>query len=159
MIDKISKVVNVFFEDPDFSSYYLVELKINKHTKKIEVYIDGDEGVSFGICRKVSRSIEAYLDEQEYNGGKYTLDVSSPGVDNPLRLQRQYVKNIGRDIKVDMVDNDVIKGELREVDDKGITVFFSKKKRNKKTKKKELIEKNIKVLFEDIKTAVILTKI
>jgi len=153
MIKKITEIVDFFFEDPTYVDYYLVEVKVNKHSSKVEVYIDGDQGVSFGICRKVSRAIEAHLDESNYNDGKYTLDVSSPGLSNPLRMNRQYVKNIGREIKVDTITGEVVKGELRSVDAGKIVIFTSKKK------KKELIEKDIELLFEEIKTAKILTKI
>ena len=153
MVEKISSIVEALFKEEEYLDYFLVEVKMNKHSKKVDVFIDGDNGVSFGICKKTSRAIEAYLDEQHYNEGKYTLDVSSAGVDNPLKLYRQYKKNVGRDIKVLTTERETIKGVLKHVDEKGIVVYTSKKK------KKELIEKEFELLFEQIKTAKILTKI
>lgn len=152
MIDKIGQICSTFFESASLDDCFLVEVKVNKHSKKIEVFVDSDTAINFSICKRLSRLIEAYLDEEKYNDGAYTLDVSSPGLDNPLVLQRQYLKNIGRDIKVLTIEKETIKGELKFVDANKIIVFTSKKK------KKELIEKEYDLPFDQIKTAKILAK-
>ena len=152
MVDKIRQISSDFFKGASLDDCFFVEVKMNKHSKKIEVFVDSDTAINFSICKRLSRLIEAYLDEVGYNEGAYTLDVSSPGLDNPLVLKRQYLKNIGRDITVLTIEKETIKGQLKFVDDNKIVVFTSKKK------KKELIEKEYDLPFEQIKTAKILAK-
>jgi len=108
--------------------------------------MDCDSGVPIRKCVSVSRRIEHYLDESLILGEKYTLEVSSPGLDKPL-VKRQYNKNIGRDLKVKL-EEEVIKGKLVSVDEDGITLeIYDKKSRNK-----------IDLKFEDILESKVIVK-
>ncbi|MBL7721235.1 MAG: ribosome maturation factor, partial [Chitinophagaceae bacterium] len=75
---------------------FLVEVKI-KPTNNIKVYIDGDQGVSIEKLVSYNRKLYKLIEEEGmYPNGDFSLEVSSPGLDEPLKMHRQYQKNIGR---------------------------------------------------------------
>ena len=76
-----------------------VQVSGNPGSRKITVQIDSDKGLDINTCSQLSRQLSEILDERDIVEGGYTLEVSSPGLDQPLRLARQYRKNIGRMIK------------------------------------------------------------
>ncbi len=117
MIEKIKilEIVNGALEGTD---KFLVGLKITPDNR-IFVDIDGDNGVNIDDCIELSRAIEGQLNRDEED---FALDVSSAGADQPLKLTRQYVKNIGRDVEVVCFDGQKIEGTLVEADDERITV-------------------------------------
>lgn len=98
---------------------FLVEVshKGNSGNSKLLVLIDGDQGLDIDRCARVSRQLGAQLEELDIIPGKYTLEVSSPGIDQPLKLKRQYVKNIGRSLKVELNDGEKKEGVLTAVKD------------------------------------------
>ena len=107
MVDKIIEIVeNHFAEDPAFADCFVVDVK--QTNTKLDVFIDSDSSMTFEKCQKTSRIVEAYLDEEQPLGEKYTLNVSSPGVDRPLKFKRQYVKNKGRTLEVTTNEGEVI---------------------------------------------------
>jgi len=141
-MDNISKYVLECLDANDWNDCYIVEVKISA-SKKIEVYLDRDEGISFEICRKVSRYIEEKIDTSLEFGEKYTLEVSSPGIGSPLKLLKQYYKNIGRKVVVKTLDSTVTKGVMKEVSDDFILVEVTSGKKN--SKKKIITEKKIEM--------------
>lgn len=136
----IEKLLSERFKEPDLADCYVVEVK-ELPTKRFEVYLDSDDGISYEKCVKVSRYLEQYLDENPQIGEKYVLDVSSAGVGRPLKFKRQYVKNIGRTLKIKTTDNEVINGELKAVDDEKIQIEIKNKK---EVSTKELLFSQIK---------------
>ena len=81
-----------------------VEIKISP-SNDIKVFLDADDGITIEKCTSVNKALYKYIEESElFPGGNFSLEVSSPGVDEPLKLYRQYKKNIGR--KVEVVLND-----------------------------------------------------
>jgi ribosome maturation factor RimP len=88
-----------------------VDLEISP-SKKIAVFIDGDEGVSLDACTQISRVLESVLDEEPTLGGVYELEVSSPGVSRPLRFPRQYLKHMGRTLRLEMTGGAKVEGLL-----------------------------------------------
>lgn len=142
---------------------YVVEMEL--HRSKISVLrilIDTDEGINISDCRAVSRNISRYLEGEEEEGNeifnfRYNLEVGSPGVGRPLKLLRQYHKNVGRDLKVKLLEGEEVKGKLTEVQDGFIFLLPQAKKKGKKgsTPKKEDVEL-LKIDFEDIKEAKVL---
>lgn len=96
--------------------YYMVDLIIsgNKNNLKVKALIDSDEGLDIDVCAAISRSLSDKIDELDLIQSKYLLEVSSPGVDFPLQLKRQYKKNIGRDLKAVLNDGKTHQGELIE---------------------------------------------
>lgn len=125
---------------------FLVEVKI-KPTNNIKVFIDADSGVSIEKCINVNRTLYKKLEESGlFPSGDYSLEVSSPGLDEPLKLFRQYKKNIGRNVEVITKEGLRKEGKLVTVSEDGINVEETKGK----NKKKEVITHTF--LFDHIKT-------
>jgi ribosome maturation factor RimP len=126
--------------------YFLVEIRI-KPTNNLKVYIDGDQGISIEKCVQFNRSLYKKLEESGlFPTGDFSLEVSSPGLDEPLKLHRQYKKNVGRQVELVLTDGSKVEGRLQEVSEDGVIVEQVKGK----NKKKEVI--NHTFLFENIKT-------
>lgn len=90
-------------------------------TKKILVIVDADEGFSIDDCAELSRQLSKALDETNLIDDNYLLEVSTPGVEHPLKLKRQYKRNVGRKLKIKVQDK-VVEGRLAEVDDDKVTL-------------------------------------
>jgi ribosome maturation factor RimP len=94
-----------------------VVVSVKKNPGKIMVLLDGDQGINIDACAEVSRHVSKALDERNLMGDNYLLEVSTPGVDHPLKLKRQYPKHVGRNLKLKMLDNTQTEGKLMEVKD------------------------------------------
>lgn len=130
-------------DNPD---YFLVEVVI-KPTNNIKVYLDADSGVSIDKCVKYNRALYKQIEENAlFPNGDFSLEVSSPGLDEPLKLRRQYVKNMGRPVEITQQDGTKINGKLTAVHDDGVDVEETKGK----NRKKETVQHTI--LFNNIKT-------
>jgi ribosome maturation factor RimP len=83
---------------------FLVEVLISskKGPSKVLILVDGDKGFSIEDCAELSRHVAKILDERNLIESNYLLEVSTPGVDHPLKLKRQYLKNVGRLLKVNI---------------------------------------------------------
>lgn len=138
------------------NSLFLVEVLVSATggRQKLTVYVDGDEGVSVETCAMISRKIAEGLDEDNPDLA-YTLEVSSPGLDQPLKLERQYKKNIGRTVKVLLQDNQTIKGRLVQVSPEQITLAEEARTTGRKKETRErhitftnIIKTNVLVSFK-----------
>ena len=138
----------------DDERLFVVDVWISGHRSeaKVTVYIDGDKGVSIDTCAKVSRELSRRLDENELFDGKYTLEVSSPGLSHPLKLRRQYVNNIGRQVKILLNNNQEKTGTLMKVEGKQILIKMLPK--NKKQKLQQAEE--ITIPFADINKTIVM---
>lgn len=145
--DKIEKLIHQALSELEYTDCFLVHLKI-KNTR-VEIFLDSDQSVTFEKCRKVSRKIEAVLDEKQWLGEKYTLNVSSAGVGMPLKLTRQYIKNIGRTIEIKKVEGAQLEGKLIEADEEKVKISFEEI--IKEGKKKKKIETIVEIQRADIK--------
>lgn len=143
---KIEKLIDQAISELEYSDCFLVELKVNN--TRVEIFLDSDDSVTFEKCRKISRKIEAVLDEEQWLGEKYTLEVSSAGVGRPLKFTRQYVKNIGRRVKVKTKNDGRFEGELVHADDEQIKIKFEET--IKEGKKKKKVETVVEILRADI---------
>ncbi|MEQ9592489.1 MAG: ribosome maturation factor RimP [Cyclobacteriaceae bacterium] len=123
------------------SSQFLVDVVItgNQAQRKILVVLDGDNGVTIEDCAKVSRAISSELDELDLIEGKFTLEVSTPGVDQPLKLKRQFKKNEGRGFKIVLKDKSILKGTLVAADESKVEL----ESEEKVNKKKEVLRRSI----------------
>lgn len=99
-----------------------VVVSARKGPKKVSVIIDGDEGVDIDDCAALSRSLSVTLDELSLFEDNYLLEVTTPGVDHPLELKRQYPKHVGRKLRVKSGDQ-LIEGKLEEVGQETITLL------------------------------------
>jgi ribosome maturation factor RimP len=121
---EITKLVEEHLAGTDM---FLVEVFI-KPINRIYVFIDGDKGVKISDCVQLSRFIESKYDRETVD---YELNVSSSGADQPIRLPRQYTKNIGRSLQVKLSEENTITGKLEAVDSKGITLLTQGDKKKK----------------------------
>ena len=103
----------------------------------IKVLLDNDSATSIEQCMALSRHLESLLDREQED---FRLDVSSPGLDMPLQLERQYLKNIGKQIIVKPTMGGKMEGELLSVDAKGLTFKTREKRRIEGRKAKEWVE-------------------
>ncbi|MCK4677441.1 MAG: ribosome assembly cofactor RimP [Bacteroidales bacterium] len=104
----IQNLVDDYLNDGD---RFLVEFTI-KPGNKIFVYLDSDKAITITDCVKVSKHIESNLDRDKED---FELRVSSYGIDQPYKLIRQYKKNIGKLVKVDLNDGEQYTGRLVQV--------------------------------------------
>jgi ribosome maturation factor RimP len=103
-----------------------------KPTNNIKIYIDGDQGVSVDKLVSYNRKLYRQLEEEGlFPNGDFSLELSSPGLDEPLKLHRQYVKNIGRPVEVTLVDGAKKEGVLQVVGDTQIELTETKGKGKK----------------------------
>ena len=128
------------------SELFLVDIRV-KPTNNFKVFIDGDQGISIASCVSVNRKLYKQIEELGlYPEGNFSLEVSSPGLDEPLKMRRQYLKNINRHVEVVKTDGTKTDGVLKEVTDAHIVVEETKGK----NKKKETIVHTVP--FDEIKT-------
>ena len=97
---------------------FLVDVRINPSSSKYEVYIDTPTGVTIEQCEKVSRYLSFMIENEGGFPEKYTLDVSSPGMDNPLKVQQQFDKNIDKSVEVLLLSGVKKEGLLKKADGK-----------------------------------------
>lgn len=129
---------------------FIVELTISA-SNVIRLELDKTEGnVSIEDCMSVSRNIEHNLDREDAD---FELHVSSAGLDKPLRVHAQYVKNIGRDLDVKLKSKEKTTGTLIAVDEAGIVLKREEKQAVEGKKKKELVVIENKIAFSDINEA------
>lgn len=137
---------------------FLVDVKIAGKAK-VEVFADGDTGITISQCAEISRALEQHLDGSGLVSDNYTLDVSSPGMDNPLKVPRQYKKRIGRTLHIIKTDGTEVESELIAADDEKIKLREIlkpvKKKKGPKTQEKPEAPKEFEMKYSDIKKAVI----
>ena len=109
--------------------------------------MDGDNGFPISECINFSRQIEKSFDREVED---FSLEVSSPGLNKPFRLTRQYLKNLNKPVVVKINEGDKVKGVLTFADDNKISVQTSRKERLEKKKKKVEIVEDVEILREDI---------
>jgi len=149
---KIESLLDDKFQEEGFTDCFLIELKVYDNLK-LDVFIDSDTGVTFEKCQQISRYLEQYLDEENWLGDKYVLEVSSPGISRPLKLRRQYPRNIGRRVEVSLKDGSKREGTLLAVSDEDVTIEEKTRVKEGKSKKMQVLQS--KIPFEDIKKTVV----
>lgn len=126
---------------------FIVNIK-NKATNNIKLYIDADGGMSISKCAEVNRKLYKLIEESEmFPDGDFSLEVSSPGVDEPLVSERQYKKNIGRKVLVTLQDGTEREGKMTQAGAEEIVLEVPV------PKKKEVTIVNIPI--SDIKKTVV----
>lgn len=115
----------------DRPELFLVAIKMLPNNKLI-IHVDGDEGISIQDCAAISRHVGFHLEEENAIEKAYNLEVSSPGVGEPLLLTRQYHKNIGRELSVKLNEGVVKEGKLLAVTESAILIEEKVKEKGKK---------------------------
>ena len=127
------------------SDAFIVDVSI-RPGNKINVFIDSDNGISIAECVQVSRHIENNLDREQED---FELQVSSPGIDQPLKILRQYLKYIQRQVQVLTKEGQKVAGKLISADNTGIII--EEKQQERVASKKKLIINNLHLTFDKIK--------
>ncbi len=129
---------------------FLVELKITPGND-IKVFLDADKGITIEKCTKLNRALYKHIEETEmFPENNFSLEVSSPGIDEPLKLNRQYLKNIGRKVEVTLTDETKKEGKLISATQDEITI------EEKTGTGKKLKAQTTNILFNQIKHTVVL---
>lgn len=115
----------------DRPELFLVEVKMLPNNKLI-IHVDGDEGISIQDCVAISRHVGFHLEEENAIEQAYNLEVSSPGVGEPLKLIRQYNKNIGRTVSIKLKEGLKKEGKLLSVTENDLLIEESVKEKGKK---------------------------
>lgn len=112
---------------------------------KLIILVDGDQGVAIQDCAAISRHVGFHLEEENTIDAAYNLEVSSPGIDTPLSLFRQYQKNVGRSLAVKLKDGSRLEGKLIKAEAGQVLIEEIKKEKGKKaqTVERELAFDNI----------------
>lgn len=143
MREKVTELLeNVLDENP---LLFLIDLSIGQDNR-IKVIIDGDDGVKVEDCMKVSRAIEHNLDRDEED---FSLEVLSAGVSEPLKLVRQYKKNLGRKLSV-KTGEETVEGKLTAADEESITLQWKAREPKPVGKGKVTVEKEAVVPYKNI---------
>jgi len=144
--ERVENLLEEAFQENN--SLFLISLNISDQNHII-IVIDGDQGVSVNDCIEVSRKIENNLDREEED---FSLEVASSGVSEPLRLPRQYQKNIGRKLEV-LTKTDKFVGNLTDVNEDRIVLSWKAKEPKPIGKGKVTVDKEAKIAFQEIEKA------
>ena len=110
---------------------FLVSIHI-KPTNNIKVFLDADSGLNIDKCVKINRAMYRTIEEKGwYPYGNFSLEVSSPGIDEPFKKFRQYKKNIGRNVAIILNDGNTVEGKLLDVNENLIQLEYTEGKNKK----------------------------
>lgn len=150
MEDILEKIINLTEPLLEGTDMFIVNVKI-KPINNIKLYIDADEGLSISKSAGVNRKLYALLEQSEiFPNGDFSLEVSSPGVDEPLLSGRQYRKNIGRTVLVTPIEGAEVLGILKEANEEKLVLEVTIPKK-KETTVVEIPVSNIKKTIVQIK--------
>ena len=129
---KVNELLQPYLNE---DQYFVVGIQVSpsRTRAKITVLLDSDTGITIEECAGISRQLGNQLEELEaFEGQAFTLEVSSPGVDEPLVLRRQYLKNVGREVEVLLNDGQIRKGKLESIGEDHIVMTEIPLKKPKK---------------------------
>jgi len=133
-------------EQLEGSNKFLISVKV-RNGNHITVVIDGDEPLRIDDCIAVSKHIESKFDREVED---FELRVFSAGIDQPYVLLRQYIKNIGREVEVSLMDGAIVKGILLSANEQQIQIE-EKVAKKKKQANGAIVEGALTIPFSDIK--------
>ena len=135
----------------ELPGYFLVEISV-KPTNNIKVFVDADQGAAIDQLSRINRALYKWVEENLFPNGDFSIEVSSPGLDEPLKLNRQYLKNIGRLVEIVLKNGLKKEGKLISVSENEVVIEEEKGK----GKKKEVVQHII--IKEEIKTTKVQVK-
>lgn len=127
---------------------FLIDLSISLNNK-IQITVDGDNGVPLTECIRISRNVENSLDREEED---FSLEVTTPDISHPLKEKRQYIKNINRILKVKTAEED-LEGTLVEADNDKIVLNWKAREPKPVGKGKVTVQKVVTLTYKEIKEA------
>ena len=146
MIDR-SRITQLI-EDELTEDQFIVEIDVTP-SNQIQVTLDGENGITIDHCVQISRLVEGSLDREEED---FELQVSSSGLGQPLKTQRQFVKNLNQEMEVVLTTGEKLEGILKTVDQDGFELESTKRERIEGHKKKQLITRVHRIAFDEAKT-------
>ncbi|HBF87850.1 MAG TPA: ribosome assembly cofactor RimP [Bacteroidales bacterium] len=149
MIEK-AKILTLIDEFVKENNVFLVDATISAKNAII-VTIDSFEGVPISTCVALSRHIEANIDREIED---YELMVASAGIGQPFKVHKQYLKNIGKDVEIVLIDGVKNKGIITKVNDDSIEFEYAEKVKVEGKKKKETVVRNKIIEFNNIKSTI-----
>ena len=150
--DQVNELVQVALDSrPDL---FLIACKISTDNH-ISILLDGDEGVNLQSCVEVSRQIEHNLDREQHD---FSLEVASAGVGSPLKKTRQYVKNVGRKLRIERNEAPTIEGTLVDANEEKVTLEWKQREPKPVGKGKVTITKQETLSYQEIVSAKVLVK-
>ena len=126
--EEIIKCIEAFINGTD---QFLVDVHLSN--TKLIVFIDKPTGIQLDECSALNRHLSAVLEPTGFME-KHDVEVSSPGMDMPLKVPRQYLRRLGREIKVINLEGMEAKGVLQAANDEGFEIIAVTEKKEKKTK-------------------------
>jgi ribosome maturation factor RimP len=147
-MELVQQIENFLLPLIEGTDIFIVSITI-KPTNNIKIYLDADDGFPISKSTGINKKLRRQIDEMGlFPEGDYSIEVSSPGVDEPLIFHRQYVKNIGRKIEITSTEGNITLGTMTAVDDEKVTLEVQV---NPKKKEVTIIE----IPFSIIKQSVI----
>ena len=147
MRNKITEILKEYFKKR--KDLFLIDFELSLGNK-VNVTIDGDNGVTVDDCVQLSRSLENNLDRDSED---FSLEVSSAGANTPLVHRRQYVKNIGRILNLVTCDNEKYEAVLKDVSDQNIILEWKTREPKPIGKGKVTVQKSVKINYNNIDSA------
>jgi len=142
----ISQIESFLMPLLEGTDIFVVSIKI-KPTNNIKIFLDADDGFPISKSSRINKKMRFAIDEAGlFPEGDYSLEVSSPGVDEPLKFVRQYIKNIGRSLEITPVEGEPFIGRLTLADEEKITLEMTGPKKEVSTRE---------VAYSDIKQAIV----
>ena len=142
-------VVALLADEPE---YFCVSLQIIP-TNNVKLFLDGNKGLPIEQCVRFNRRLCKMIEEAGiYPEGEYSMEVSSPGIDEPLMLHRQYLKNIGRSVEITSTDGSIREGKLLAANETDISL------EQITGKGKKAITETVIIPFTQIKTTTVQIK-
>ncbi|MBS9774276.1 MAG: ribosome assembly cofactor RimP [Tenacibaculum sp.] len=129
-------------------SLFLIDLQFLANNK-IKVIVDGDSGIPLSECVRISRNIEHNLDREAKD---FALEVTSPDISHPLKVKRQYAKNVNRILKVE-TNEGKFEGTLVEANEDTIKLKWKAREPKEIGKGKHTVEKEAVIQYSNIKEA------
>ena len=113
----------------EFPELFLVDLTVKGVSGKqlVLVVIDSESGLPIEMCSLISRKLLTKIEEKDLIEGTFNLEVSSPGIDKPISLPRQYKKNIGRKLEIETLDGEIFEGELKKIEEQTIALYLKER--------------------------------
>ncbi|NPA35732.1 MAG: ribosome assembly cofactor RimP [Chlorobi bacterium] len=144
----VKQIEDLILDKLEEDGVFVVEIDVSP-ANKISVTLDSEKGIPISYCVDISRLIEHSLDRDKED---FALEVSTAGLDQPLKMPRQFKKNVGRNVDVVTNDDEKLTGKLVKADDAGFVVETEQKVRVDGKKKKELVVTAHEFKFDQVKS-------
>lgn len=119
IISKVETLIQPLLADTDI---FLVSVRV-KPTNNIKVFLDADSSLNIGTCASINRKLNNIIEEEKlFPDGDYSLEVSSPGIDEPLTSLRQYLKNVNRTVEIVKSDGSILTGLMTAATESSLTI-------------------------------------